>query len=967
MEENRTLLNGYCRDFCDELKSLPQASHIKADFWQKEDVIELLSFIDYHSSYLRNLCRREVALLPSILKNDINTFFENIQRFLQQSINIHKDLRIAKRRMALYLAICDIKKQTPTIEICRYLSLFADLCVQTALKSLWPEFYKRTKISNGSSEQPFGLFILGLGKLGGFELNYSSDIDLIALYDPKAFEILNKDELADQLVRLCRRLIQMLETRDADGYVFRVDFRLRPDPASTALVMSINAAESYYEIHGQNWERSALIKARIIAGDKDIGQLFLKRLTPFLWRKNLDYAAIREIHAIKKRIHQYKGGHKIKQLEGHNIKLGRGGIREIEFFAQAWQLIWGGRNLGLRVRATLDVLKELTSQEMISKETYNELHKAYLFLRDIEHRLQMRQDEQTQILPNNAQDFAQFTLFCDYQDEQEFRKDLIYHLSHVEKHYASLFEEDSSNEKNNFNFSSLETDEETLQKLTSMSFTNPPQIDHQIRLWLSGSYKATRSKHAQTLLYELIDLILERCAQEEDPQSSFMAFDRFLSQLSRGVQILAILHAHPNILELLLRILNGAPALGQYLQNHPHLLDALLAGELYEAPSFQKGMKKDIKQRLNSFSFNKNLHLQDYLELAAAWSQDRRFTLGVQALYTDLTPSQIFQAYSDIAQTTLQFILPPIIKDFENSFGCIKGGNLAILALGRLGSFEMTPTSDLDLIFIFEADNYLSQSNGTRSLSCSQYYSKLGQRIISALTAPTPAGSLYEVDMRLRPSGNKGPLAVSLESFKNYQYNEAWTWEHMALCRGRIISQTDNLSGKINSEINNILTQKRDKKTIKDIADMRLRLHKEKPAKDIFDIKYTTGGLLDIEFIIQQHLLLNAYKHPSILHSNSQEALLKLFQFQIISANDYEKLETHLNLCQILQLYQRLSYGKMRLNDLFSDQNTHTESDIAKAILKQTNMPSISALLNCYQEGLKAVRQIYAQSLLFKE
>ncbi len=959
MKKQYPLLKSYHNDFIAELKALPNAESINVDFWQKASVVEILSFMDCHSDYLRNLCRREVCMLPDIFEKSPQDMLNNIQLFLQKSDNIHKDLRIAKRRMALYLAICDINKQLSTLEICHYLSLFADLCVKTALKALWPEFYRRAKIKNRSKDEVFGFFILGLGKLGGFELNYSSDIDLIALFDPQAFETEDDDALAEELIRLCRRFIQMLEVRDGDGYVFRVDFRLRPDPASTALVMSVNAAESYYEIHGQNWERSALMKARIIAGDDKVGQLFLQRLTPFLWRKNLDYAAIREIHAIKKRIHQYKGGSEIKQLEGHNIKLGRGGIREIEFFAQAWQLIWGGRNLELRIKATLDVLKTLKNQEKITNTVYKELKEAYLFLRDIEHRLQMRQDEQTQTLPSGEEEFHRFSLFCGYANEEAFRKDMAYHLNCVEKHYASLFEEEDSAKGIEFNFSSLEADEQTLQELTAMGFSDPMQIDYHIRQWFLGSYRATRSQHAQTLLYELIAPILEYCQKEEDPQNAFMAFDRFLSKLSRGVQILAILHAHHHILMLLLRILNGAPALGQHLQNHPHLLDALLAGALYAQPPSQEEMRNDIQQRLASFSFNKNLDLQDYLELAASWSQDQRFILGIQALYAELKAAQILTSYSRIAQTTLQFILPPIIEDFEKNFGKIAGGKLAVLALGRLGSLEMTPTSDLDLIFIFEVDDYLSQSDGQRSLSCSQYYSKLGQRIINALTAATPAGTLYEVDMRLRPSGNKGPLAVSFESFKNYQYNEAWTWEHMALCRSRIVSEQNDLTKKICQEIHHILSQKRDKQTTKDIMDMRARLHKEKPAKDIFDIKHISGGLLDIEFIIQHYILLYAHQYPSVLQANSQRALLSIYECNLISKSDYDALSHQLNLCQILQLYQRLSYGKLSLNALFSMEASHKESDIAKAILKQTNMPSLSALLNAYQEGLDVVQKIY--------
>lgn len=965
MNKIYSLRENFIPSIVEKLKDLPLSEDIKDDFWQDNDIIDCLNFIECHSSYLTMLCQREVAFLPDMFAQDAQIFFDKIKEAIASAPDTHKALRIAKRRVALYLAIADICGNMDVMSVCKYLSLFADIAVQAALTALWPNFYRRAKITNGSNDIPFGFFILGLGKLGGCELNYSSDIDLIAFYDPLSFESEAPDMLQDNCVRLCRQLVQMLDTRDADGYVFRVDFRLRPDPASTALTMTVNAAEQYYEMHGQNWERSALIKARIIAGDKTVGENFLKRLTPFLWRKNLDYAAIREIHAIKKRIHDHRGGYVIKNLEGHNVKLGRGGIREIEFFAQAWQLIWGGRNLNLRIRPTLKVLKTLYAQEFIEADTYNELKEAYLFLRHVEHRLQMQMDEQTQTLPLETDKFDQFALFCGYENAIDFRKNLTKYLSNVEKQYGKLFEDSQSNTtEQKFIFSTSEIDEATFNELLGLGYKDPKIIDMQIRQWLNGTYRATRSKHAQTLILEMIPNLLLAFAEYDDPQKSFMRFDQFLKNINRGVQLLAIIHANPSIFDLLMRILNGAPMLSLYLEANPHLLDALLEGELLNPPPSLNEMKKELKGRLKSFSYNKQVILQDYLELAARWSQDRRFILSIQALYSDMNPRLIFMAYSHIAEVTLQFILPYITEDFEGRHGVIKGGELTVAALGRLGSMEMTPTSDLDLIFIYKADDYLSSSDGQRSLICSQYYGKLGQRIISALTAPTTAGMLYEVDMRLRPSGNKGPLAVSVDSFINYQYNEAWTWEHMALCRGRIVSKKTDFSARISQEIQIILTQKRDKITLKeDISDMRNRLYKEKPPQNIWDVKHCEGGIFDMEFMIQYQLLSSAHQYPEILSTNPLSALDNLKKSDLLDDYCYELLKEHLNLCQILQLYQRLSYGKIDLSELFNLEEKNNENSILEAILSQTNMASASALTENYLTNCQKVREIYNEWL----
>lgn len=941
-----------------ELQTLCASSDFPSEFWQNEEVVTIFDQIEQGSSYLTALCKSQIAELPAMFNTPIDDYYTSIKQFLNSQDNIHQNLRIAKKKLALYLGIQSLLGRISTTDECYYLSLFADLSVNLALQSLWPDFIKRAKITNHQDDTIFGFFILGLGKLGGFELNYSSDIDLIALFDSAAFESSAPDRVQEHLIRLCKRLAHMLESFDKDGYVFRVDFRLRPDPASTPLVMSAFAAETYYQYHGQNWERCALIKARIIAGDQEVGEAFQKHLLPFLWRKNLDYAAIREIHGIKKRIYTHKGGATIQQLQGHNIKLGRGGIREIEFFAQAWQLIWGGRDTELRIKPTCKVLEKLATLEYIPEKTYEDLTNSYWFLRFVEHRLQMMDDHQTHKLPDTEEEFTKLAIFCGFTDASSFHEKLTETLQLVEYHYARLFENTyDNNDEISLNFLSQEADEATLQQLSAMNFHDPHQVDQIVRKWFLGKYPAFRSNYGRELIAELVPQILQLLCKSHDPQEMLIRCDTFFSQLNRGVQFLTILHSNQHILSLFIRLLTGARSVSDSLIHHPHLLEALVTGEIEHLPPSSEEFEQELNTRLNAYESNNQLILQDYLDIVSRWAQERRFILSVQAIYIELPIEATTKAYSDIAEIVVRFLLPYVHQDFAKQHGMINNSEFAIIALGKLGSQEMTPESDLDLIFVYDAEDMLASSDGKKPLQTTEYYSKLCKRILTTLSAYTNFGALYEVDMRLRPSGNKGPIAISFERFSEYQRNSAWTWEHMALTKARVIAGSSRLKSLLDKEIQQVLMLPKNKETLRqDIKEMRERIHKEKPSDRNFDLKYQPAGLMDLEFMIEYLLLYHTEQHADILQQNNLQSLKALKRRNLISDADFNMIHQHYQLIQTLQFYQRYIDKNQPFEILFTDKSY---KDIRQAILSQTGHASFSQLQDTIVEQTKNIQHLY--------
>jgi glutamate-ammonia-ligase adenylyltransferase len=817
--------------------------------------------------------------------------------------DIAKALRVARRQIALAIALGDITGLWPLKKVTGAISEFADAALSLAATTVLRQAAQDGAIEITDEDNPqhqSGLVILGMGKLGARELNYSSDIDLIVLFNPDIVKTNQPDRLQKNFIRMTRNFVKLIDDRTVDGYVFRTDLRLRPDPGATPIAMSTYAAETYYESIGQNWERAAMIKARPVAGDIEAGYDFLKWLTPFIWRKYLDFAAIQDIHSIKRQINAHKGGRSL-DIPGNNIKLGPGGIREVEFYAQTQQLIWGGKEPRLRSSVTLEALRALAKFGLCDPRTVEELSQAYIYLRTLEHRLQMINDEQTQTLPLDDDGLLHLAVFMGTPNLDAFTAELGSHLKCVQDHYARLFAEAPSLAASkeiggNLAFTGSDTDPDTLNTISGFGFKNPETVDHTIRGWHHGRYRSMRSVRAREILTELTPTLLEAISETPEPDQTFLRIDEFLQGLPAGVQLFSMFKSHPELLRLVAEIMGKAPRLGRHLAGRPSVLDSVLALDFFGQPPDKEMMVEELTRMLDHAEYE-----EDLLNISRRWAHDRRFQVGVQHLKRLIDAPAASAVLSDIAETVLSCLYPRVESYFADKHGYVPGASSAVLAFGKLGSREMTTTSDLDLVFIYSAPDLSAASDGDKPLNVPQYFARFGQRYINALTALTPEGRLYEVDMRLRPSGNSGPIATTLEAFKKYQIESAWTWEHMAMTRARVVAGDPEFGTTIQSELVSLLLRPRDPDTLlRDVAHMRKRLNNDKPAKSLWALKHHRGGIVDIEFITQYLSLRHAHDCPEILSTNTTAAL------EALAKNGFLKDADMCHLINTLALLHRL-------------------------------------------------------------
>jgi glutamate-ammonia-ligase adenylyltransferase len=639
---------------------------------------------------------------------------------------------------------------------------------------------------------------------------------------------------------------------------------------------------------GQNWERAAWIKARQCAGDTQAGRAFLKSMEPFIWRKYLDYAAIQDIHSIKRQIHSH-AGHGRVAVAGHNIKLGRGGIREIEFFAQTQQLILGGRDPGLRDSTTIGALDALQSRGHISADAQRDLSEAYRFLRRVEHRLQMIDDQQTHTLPKAHDGLDHVARFTGFDDTAAFEDTLRAMLTTVQSHYARLFEREAplATLTGSLVFTGVEEDPETVATLARMGFERPTDVSAAIRGWHHGRIRATRSARARELLTKLMPALLEALAKTADPRAAFAHFDQLLSGLPSGVQVFSMLLANPKLLDLIAEIAGSAPRLADYLGRHAAVLDALID------PGFLAGSaaERQLPSRFARERARARLGYEEALDAARRFVKEETFRVGVQVIQGMIGAEEAGPAYAAIAETIIAGMHEVVASEMMAAHGLISGGEFAVVALGKLGGREMTATSDLDLVFIYTHDKNATQSDGRRPLVPSMYFARTAQRFISALTAMTAEGRLYEVDMRLRPSGSQGPVAVSLETFEDYHRAQAWTWERMALTRARVLAGPAPLRAQVEAIIRSSVTRSCDAASVRaDASAMREKLAAQFPGRDPWDIKFAPGGLVDIEFIAQVLQLCHGAQHADVLDQNTIGALEKLQRANVLGAGDAERL-----------------------------------------------------------------------------
>jgi glutamate-ammonia-ligase adenylyltransferase len=773
-------------------------------------------------------------------------------------------LRTVKRRVAFLLALADLARVFDGRTTTAWLSRLAEATVSAAIDHLLLSSHEARKLQLKNVARPSegsGLVVLGMGKLGACELNYSSDIDLVVFFDEQAGILSDPDDAIDIFPRLMRRLVRIMQERTGDGYVFRTDLRLRPDPGATPLAVSIDAAMVYYEGRGQNWERAAFIKARPVAGDIAAGDRFLRDLTPFVFRKYLDYAAISDIHSIKRQIHAHKG-HGAIAVKGHNVKLGRGGIREIEFFAQTQQLIAGGRMPALRSRATEETLNELTKAKWIDEETCEELTEAYWFLRDVEHRIQMVRDEQTHLLPETEGELKRIAYMMGFSDTPSFSERLVEVFRTVERRYARLFEQETklSTETGNLVFTGQNDDPDTLVTLRKLGFERPSDISRVIRTWHYGRYKATQSVEARERLTELTPELLRVFGESKRADEAILRFDSFISGLPAGIQLFSLLGSNPALLSLIVYIMSAAPKLAEVIAARPHVFDGMLdPGLMAELPT-----RDYLAGRLKG-SLQQARYYEEVLDRLRIFAAEQRFLIGIRLLTGSINGAMAGRAFTHLADLIVEAALNAVLSEIEAAHGKFPGGRVAVAGMGKLGSFELTAGSDIDLILLYDYDDAAEESDGAKPLDAVRYFTRITQRLIAALSAPTAEGVLYEVDMRLRPSGNKGPVATRVSSFAKYQREEAWTWEHMALSRARLICGDASLIDDVEHVIEEVLSTRRDlRKVAKDVAEMRALIEQEKPPANMWDLKLIPGGVVDIEFIAQYLALIAPAKDVAV-------------------------------------------------------------------------------------------------------
>ncbi|MBA4047058.1 MAG: glutamine-synthetase adenylyltransferase [Sphingomonas sp.] len=760
---------------------------------------------------------------------------------------VAQSLRLARRRLALVVAIGDLAGAFDLTAVTGALSRFADHALDRAIRTAIAE--------RAPGAEPAGFAALALGKQGSFELNYSSDIDPILIFDPDTLPRRPREEPAEAAVRIGRRVIELLQARDADGYVLRVDLRLRPSPEVTPIVLPVEAAISHYESAALAWERAAFIRARAAAGDLALGKRFLAAVQPFVWRRALDFGAIREIRAISARIrdHHVEG----QALgPGYDLKRGRGGIREVEFFAQIHQLIHGGRVHDLRTPATRDALAALAAHGVIDPAEAGSLADAYTLARTIEHRVQMIDDRQTHTLPMGAALDGAARLHG-LPDGDALVALLAPHVARVERIYAALEPDQAPG---------LAADPAGLvPELQASGFSEDAarRAVERITHWRSRAYPALRSAAAQTALEAAMPGLTRGFAQAADPAAAVLRLDRILARLPSAINFFRLLEAQPPLAMLLGTILSHAPLLADALGARPELFDALIDASALDPVGNVDALAASMMPRDADAPYEVVL---DHVRRVVG---EQRFALGVQIIAHAADPLAVAAGYARVAEAAIGVIARETIAIFARAHGRVPGSELVILALGRLGGGALTPASDLDLIYLFTGDHQ-AESDGAKPLGAVHYYNRLAQRLTAALSVPTPAGTLYEVDTRLRPSGGDGPLVVSMAGFERYQREAAWTWEHMALARARPVFGSAEARAEAQRIIDTVLRGARPvRDLVADAVKMRGDMALHKPPSGPLDVKLLPGGLVDLEFTVH----LTQLRHGTGLNPDLRQAI----------------------------------------------------------------------------------------------
>lgn len=811
------------------------------------------------SPYLAGLARRWPERLRQILETPPEARLAEILAATDAidgpADEARAPLRHLKAELHLLTALSDLGGVWDLEAVTGALSRFADAAAQAALRCVAHDQRRRGKLISAADDPrgPVpGQFVLAMGKGGAFELNYSSDIDLSLFFEPEVLEGALADGVEAQgfVNRLAQGLASLLSERTADGYVFRVDLRLRPDPSSTPPVVAAPMALAYYESVGQNWERAAFIKARVCAGDAAEGEDFLKALVPYIWRRSLDYQAVLDIQSIKKQIHVHKTGEGL-EAAGANLKLGRGGIREIEFYVQTQQLILGGRDKGLRSSQTLEALDALTERGHVTPEARDELAAAYHELRALEHRVQMLADEQSHVLPLDPERRADVAALAGQGDLAAFDAGVEAVLMGVNQRYGELFEggEELSSPYGSLVFTGVENDPGTLETLKRMGFSEPAMVSDTIRSWHHGRIPATRTARGRELFTRLAPQLLTAVAKTGAPDAAFRRFAVFFSGLSAGVQVQALFLNQPKLFDLVVGVMAFAPRLARALGRQPQALDGVLDARFMTALGTDTGVAEQVVREAREAG-----DFESAMNAVRRLHREQAFRIGMHIITGRTTAEQAGWTNTSLADACMRGLAPAALAEAERMGGAFEGA-VAVVALGKAGSREMTAGSDLDLMTVYAAAPEATSAG--KGWSADLFYGRFTQRLIAALSAHTAEGGLYEVDMRLRPTGSKGPVSVRLEALEAYYVEEAETWEFMALTRARLVWASDEAFGaRVEATLEAALRRPRPGVDVAhDVRAMRDLMDRERRPKGFWDLKLSAGAQVDAEFVAQYRQL----------------------------------------------------------------------------------------------------------------
>lgn len=823
---------------------------------------DALDRAERHSPFLRDVMGVCPGIVEAFLAEGAGAAAELALSPIGEDVD--SGLRRQKRGLALAVALGDLAGELSLEETTRLLSDFADSAIDVALKTAIAE-----RVPGAHAT---GFAVIGMGKLGSHELNYSSDVDLLLLFDPESLARRERDDPGEAAVRVGRRLIELLQRRTSEGYVERVDLRLRPSPEVTPIALPVDAAISHYESSALPWERAAFIRARAAAGDLSLGERFLDAIQPFIWRRSLDFGVIEEVRQISARIRDhFAQGSSIGP--GYDLKRGRGGIREVEFFVQIQQMIHGGRDPSVRAPATLDAIAALTAAGRIEERTAHDLADAYRLLRTVEHRVQMVDDAQTHLIPAQPEAIDNVAQLHGLKNGTELIEVLRPHVERVGTLFDGLAPDQRQQLSNDPDIAAKE--------LAELGFTDPAQAARHIADWRSGKARSLRSPAAQQAFEAMLPGLLKAIAAGADPDHALNRLSDIVERLSSGVNLFRLLEARPPLAELLAKVLAYAPALADQLARRPELFEGL-----FDASSF--AMPPEAEEFAGGLSEAMRGHPYDIaLDRVRRLVNERRFALGVQLIDRRRDPLEVTEGYARVAEGALIALARAAVDEFKSAHGRIAGAELAILGLGRLGGHSLTHASDLDIIYLHSAEQG-GLSDGRKPLGPNDYFNRLASRVTAALSVPTAAGPLYDVDARLRPEGAKGMLVVSLDAFERYQRQEAWTWEHMALCRARPVFGSAAVSERVETLIQSILRMPRDfAKIAADATRMRADMEKHKPSRGPLDVKLGRGGLVDLEFATH---VLQLTKHVG-LSTRLEVALEELAAESLVSANIVDALK----------------------------------------------------------------------------